>query len=140
LIARHGSGLTERIVRESNVLCSNGVPSGLTLLDDVGQSLQGIILVGVGEIGCATEDCCQTRAVVGGVKRLMENDGRSEPSDRVRDRRRATKLVSGVFDRRIGVADLSDLSSSVKCRVGREKGSGLFVLFLMLWTASGTEC
>lgn len=22
----------------------------------------------------------------------------------------------------------------------REKGSGLFVLFLMLWTASGTEC
>jgi hypothetical protein len=54
--------LTDRIVRERDVLCSNGVPSGLTLLDDVGQSLQGIILVGVGEIGCAAERCGQTSA------------------------------------------------------------------------------
>jgi hypothetical protein len=30
--------LTEIIVRESNVLCSNGIPSGMALMDEVGQS------------------------------------------------------------------------------------------------------
>ena len=112
--------LIECVVRESHMFRENRMPTGLTLLDDIGQTLQLVVLEGVLEVQSRRNRGLELRSIVHRIERLIEGHRGCELVDRLSNRGRSAKIVQGEVDRRRRIGDGCNLAGRI---VGRGDGS-----------------